>query len=83
LQDVLTSKLRPSTLQINLSGFGPREKICQHVTPVNIPAGQSWRKSAVWKFTTADLKDGKCRATATFIPDNGKASVDFEITSVQ
>jgi hypothetical protein len=58
-------------------------KFCQHVTPVNIPAGQSWPKTAVWKFTTADVKDGKYRATATFIPENGKTSIDFEITSVQ
>jgi hypothetical protein len=59
------------------------QKFCQHVTTVNIPAGQSWPKTAVWKFTTADVKDGKYRATATFIPENGKTSVDFEITSVQ
>ena len=56
---------------------------CQHVTPVNIPAGKSWQKTAVWKFTTAEIKDGKYRAVATFIPDNSKASVDFEIKSVQ
>ena len=59
------------------------QKFCQHVTPVNIPAGKSWQKTAVWKFTTADIKDGKYRAVATFIPESGKASVDFEITSVQ
>jgi hypothetical protein len=59
------------------------QKFCQHVTTVNIPAGQSWPKTAVWKFTTAVVKDGKYRATATFIPENGKTSVDFEITSVQ
>lgn len=59
------------------------QKFCQHVTPVNIPAGKNWSNTAVWKFTTADLKDGKYRATATFIPESGKATVDFEITSVQ
>jgi len=59
------------------------QQFCQHVTPVSIPAGKSWQETAVWKFTTADLKDGKYRAVATFVPDNSKASVDFEITSVQ
>jgi hypothetical protein len=59
------------------------QAFCQHVTPVNIPAGKSWQKTVVWKFTTAEIKDGKYRAVATFIPDNNKASVDFEITSVQ
>ena len=60
------------------------QQICQHVTPVSIPAGTSWRKTVVWKFTTAQLKDGNYRATATFVPTNNTtASVDFEITSVQ
>lgn len=60
------------------------QKFCQHVTAVNISAGETWQKTAVWKFTTAQLKDGKYRAIATFVPTNSKiASVDFEITSVQ
>lgn len=56
---------------------------CQSVTPVPIAAGKSWQKSVVWKFTTADVKDGKYRATATFVPTNGTAAADFEITSVE
>jgi hypothetical protein len=58
-------------------------KFCQHTTPVNIAAGKSWKQSIVWKFTTADVKDGKYRATATFVPSNQKATIDFEVTSVQ
>jgi len=57
---------------------------CQMVTPVNIPAGKNWKKTVTWKFTTADVPDGKYRAIATFIPSGNKsATVDFEITSVQ
>lgn len=58
-------------------------KFCQHTTPVNIAAGKSWKQSIVWKFTTADVKDRKYRATATFVPSNQKATIDFEVTSVQ
>jgi Intracellular proteinase inhibitor len=56
---------------------------CQHVTPVEITAAKSWKRTVVWKFTTADVKDGKYRATATFVPTNQQATIDFEITSVQ
>jgi hypothetical protein len=59
------------------------KKFCQHVTTVNIAAGKTWKQTIVWKFTTADIKDGKYRATATFVPSKQKATVDFEITSVQ
>jgi hypothetical protein len=60
------------------------QEFCQLVTPVGIPAGKSWRKTVTWKFTTADVKDGKYQATGVFVPTkNRTASVDFEITSVQ
>jgi hypothetical protein len=59
------------------------QKICRKVTTVSISAGKSWEKTAVWKFTTAAVKDGKYRATASFIPAGGKATFDFEIKSVQ
>jgi hypothetical protein len=57
---------------------------CQVVTPVNIAAGKGWKKTVIWKFTTADVPDGKYRAIATFVPTGNKsATVEFEITSVQ
>jgi hypothetical protein len=60
------------------------KKICQLVTPVNIPAGQSWRKTVTWSFTSAEVKDGKYEAIGTFVPTtNATASVNFEISSVQ
>jgi Intracellular proteinase inhibitor len=59
-------------------------KFCQLVTPVGIAAGKTWRKTVTWKFTTAEVKDGKYEAIGTFVPtDNRTATVDFEITSVQ
>jgi hypothetical protein len=60
------------------------QKFCQHVTEVNIPAGKSWAKTVVWKFTTTEVKDGKYRALATFVPtNNNTTSVDFEVSSVE
>jgi hypothetical protein len=57
---------------------------CQMVTRVGIAAGQSWQKTAVWKFTTSDVKDGKYKAIATFIATKtSTATVEFNITSVQ
>jgi hypothetical protein len=60
------------------------KKFCQLVTPVVIPAGKDWKKTVIWKFTTAGVKDGKYRAIGYFVPtQNRTASVEFEITSVQ
>jgi Intracellular proteinase inhibitor len=56
---------------------------CQSVTPVQIPADESWRQTVVWEFTTSQISDGKYRAVATFVPSGNKtASVNFQITSV-
>lgn len=60
------------------------KKFCQMVTPVEIPAGKSWQKTVTWKFTTAEIKDGKYQAIGIFVPtSNRTAVVDFEISSVQ
>lgn len=59
------------------------QMFCTHVTDVRIAARGRWKQAEVWKFTTADVKDGKYRATATFIAEKKTASVDFEVTSVQ
>jgi len=62
------------------------QKFSQIVTPVSIPAGQSWtpEQKVVWSFKAADIKDGKYRAVATFIPTGSKKGVtNFVIKSVQ
>jgi hypothetical protein len=58
------------------------QMFCMMVTSVTIPQHERWAKYDVWKFTAADVPDGKYRATATFIPEHKTASVEFEITSV-
>ena len=60
------------------------KSFCQTVTPVHIAAGGSWQKTVVWKFNTVDIKDGKYKAIASFVPTkNRTATVEFSITSVQ
>jgi hypothetical protein len=59
------------------------QMFCMHVTDLKIAAHGRWKQTEVWKFTTADVKDGKYRATATFIAEKKTASADFEVTSVQ
>lgn len=57
----------------------------QIVTPVPIPAGKSWspEEKVVWTFKAADVKDGKYRAVASFIPTKNKSAfADFTISSV-
>lgn len=55
---------------------------CQHVTPVPIPAVQSWTQKVVWTFTPDKVQDGKYRAMATFMPTKSKEAVaNFQITS--
>jgi hypothetical protein len=39
-------------------------------------------KVETWKFSAANVPDGKYRATATFIPEHKTAAVEFEATSV-
>jgi hypothetical protein len=58
---------------------------CEHVTEVAIAAGKSWspEEKITWSFKTADVKDGKYHAVATFIPTKKKASAYFTITSTQ
>jgi hypothetical protein len=58
------------------------QMFCMMVTPVKIASKGRWVKSETWKFTAADVPDGKYRATATFIPEHKTASVEFEVTSV-
>ncbi len=58
------------------------QMFCMMVTPVKIAAGARWVKSETWKFSAADVPDGKYRATATFIPEHQTATVEFEVTSV-
>src|SRR5580698_310834 len=55
---------------------------CMMVTPVKIAAGARWVKVETWKFSAANVPDGKYRATATFIPEHKTAAVEFEVTSV-
>jgi hypothetical protein len=58
----------------------------QIVTPVQIPAGKNWKpeQKVVWTFTASQVKDGKYRAVATYIPtENKKAISNFTISSVQ
>lgn len=60
------------------------QKFCQHVTKVQIPAGQMWTQKVTWTFTTNQVQDGKYRVVATFVPTGNKSAVaDFEITSVE
>jgi hypothetical protein len=59
------------------------QMFCMHVTDIKIAAGGRWRRTEAWKFTTADVKDGKYRATATFAATKQTATAEFEITSVQ
>jgi hypothetical protein len=59
------------------------QMFCMMVTEVKIAGHGRWKKSEAWKFTTADVTDGKYRATATFIAEKKTATVDFEVTSVQ
>jgi Intracellular proteinase inhibitor len=58
------------------------QMFCMMVTSVTIPPGERWAKYDVWKFTAAEVPDGKYRATVTFIPEKKTASVEFEVTSV-
>jgi hypothetical protein len=58
------------------------QMFCMMVTPVKIAPGARWVKSETWKFTAADVPDGKYRATATFIPEHKTATMEFEVTSV-
>src|ERR1700722_11615994 len=58
------------------------QMFCMMVTPVKIAAGARLVKSEAWKFSAADVPDGKYRATATFIPEHKTATVEFEVTSV-
>jgi len=52
---------------------------CQMVTPVVIPAGLSWQGKATWSFMATDVKDGKYKAVATFIPSSTTTAKLFEI----
>jgi|SRR5208337_3715381 len=59
------------------------QMFCQHVTPVPIPAVQSWKQKAVWTFKPDTVQNGKYRAVATFIPTGNKEAVaNFQISSV-
>jgi hypothetical protein len=73
-----------SSNQVPIWMWSNGQAFCQMVTSVAISAGQSWRKTVIWKFTTAEVQAGKYKAIATFEPTNNKtATVEFEITSVQ
>jgi hypothetical protein len=60
-------------------------QFCQHLTEVAIAAGKSWSpdEKVVWTFKGADVKDGKYRVVATFVPNKKKTSAYFTITSTQ
>jgi len=54
------------------------------VTKVTVRAVQTWkpREPVVWSFKAAEVKDGKYRAVATFVPTGNKQAVaNFAITS--
>ena len=59
------------------------QMFCMHVTDIKIAAHGRWKHSETWKLSVADVKDGKYRATATFLATKQTATADFEITSVQ
>jgi hypothetical protein len=59
------------------------QMFCMHVTDIKIAAGRRWKHTEEWKFSVADVKDGKYRATATFVATKQTATAEFEITSVQ
>jgi hypothetical protein len=59
-------------------------KFGQIVTPVSIPAGQSWehKQKIVWNFKANEVQEGKYLAVATFLPTGNKtakASFNFKI----
>ncbi|MGO9642952.1 MAG: BsuPI-related putative proteinase inhibitor [Candidatus Acidiferrales bacterium] len=56
---------------------------CQKVTQVVIPAGLSWQESVAWNFGAPDVKDGKYKAVATFIPANTTTATTFEFKTTQ
>ena len=56
------------------------------VTKVPIDPGKTWTPDdkVVWTFTASEVKDGKYRAVATFIPTGNKKAISyFTIKSVQ
>jgi len=58
----------------------------QIVTPVSIPAGQSWQpdEKVVWSFKANEVKQGKYFAVGTFVPTGNKtAKASFTIKTVQ
>jgi hypothetical protein len=59
------------------------QMFCMHVTDMKIAAGRRWEHTEAWKLSVTDVKDGKYRATATFLATKEKATAEFEITSVQ
>jgi hypothetical protein len=59
------------------------QMFCMHVTDIKIAAGGRWKHTEAWKFSVADVKDGKYRATATFLATKQTATAEFEVTSVQ
>jgi hypothetical protein len=62
------------------------QMFAQVVTKVSIAGGKSWtpEEKVVWSFKAADVKDGKYRAVATFVPTgNKKAVAEFLIASTR
>ena len=59
------------------------QMFCMHVTDIKIAASGRWKHTEAWKFSVADVKDGRYRATATFMATKQTATKEFEITSVQ
>lgn len=55
------------------------QMFCQAVTTVIIPAGLDWHQTVKWDFAAGDVKPGKYRVGATFIPSNSEAAAGFEI----
>ena len=55
-----------------------RQMFCMHVTDIKIAAGRRWKHTEEWKFSVADVKDGKYRATATFVATKQTATAEFE-----
>jgi hypothetical protein len=54
------------------------------VTKVSVPAVHTWtpKEKVIWSFKAGEVKDGKYRAVATFVPTGNKQAVaNFTVTS--